>query len=143
MRDIALVILIGGLLPFIFRRPFLGVLMWTWIGIMNPHRLTYGFAQELPIAMVVGLMTIIAFLGTRENKHLPMNATTILLLLWIFWMTVTTIFSLVPEGAWLQWQKVMKIQLMTVLTLILLKGPRRINMLVWVATLSIIFFGVK
>lgn len=143
MRDIALVILIGGLLPFIFRRPFLGVLMWTWIGIMNPHRLTYGFAQELPIAMVVGLITIIAFLGTRENKRLPMNATTILLLLWIFWMTVTTIFSLVPDGAWLQWQKVMKIQLMTVLTLILLKGQRRINMLVWVATLSIIFFGVK
>ena len=39
MRDIAVTLVIFGALPFILWRPYIGVLVWTWIGFMNPHRL--------------------------------------------------------------------------------------------------------
>ena len=41
MRDIVLTLVIFGTLPFILWRPHIGVLVWTWIGFMNPHRLTW------------------------------------------------------------------------------------------------------
>ena len=52
MRDIALTTVIFGLLPFVFARPWFGILLWTWVGLMNPHKLTFGFAYNLPFAEV-------------------------------------------------------------------------------------------
>ena len=46
MRDIALVIIVFGSLPFILARPYIGILMWSWLGYMSPHRLAYGFAYD-------------------------------------------------------------------------------------------------
>ena len=39
MRDIAVTAVVFGLLPFILWRPHIGILVWTWLGLMNPHRL--------------------------------------------------------------------------------------------------------
>ena len=63
MRDIVLTLVIFGLLPFILRRPHIGVLVWTWIGFMNPHRLTWGFAYDMPFAMIVALVTLVSLLS--------------------------------------------------------------------------------
>src|SRR5262245_15052453 len=54
MRDLHVTALIFASLPYIFKRPYVGVLVWTWISFMNPHRLTWGFAFNMPFAMIVG-----------------------------------------------------------------------------------------
>ena len=33
MRDVIITMIVIGALPFILARPFLGVLMWTWLGL--------------------------------------------------------------------------------------------------------------
>ncbi|HCX34147.1 MAG TPA: putative O-glycosylation ligase, exosortase A system-associated, partial [Rhodocyclaceae bacterium] len=53
MRDIAVTLAVFGSLPFILRRPWIGILVWTWLGFMNPHRLAWGFSTTLPFAMIV------------------------------------------------------------------------------------------
>jgi putative inorganic carbon (hco3(-)) transporter len=50
MRDIALCIVFLAAVPFMLKRPSLGVIMWIWLSVMNPHRLTYGFAFDLNFA---------------------------------------------------------------------------------------------
>ena len=50
MRDIAVTAVVFGLLPFILWRPHIGMLVWTWLGLMNPHRLCYTFAYDMPFA---------------------------------------------------------------------------------------------
>ena len=42
-------------LPFACRHTWAGVLLWTWISIMNPHRLTFGFTYNAPVAMLVAV----------------------------------------------------------------------------------------
>ncbi len=42
MRDIGLVLFFLACVPFMLKRPSLGVVMWVWLSVMNPHRLTYG-----------------------------------------------------------------------------------------------------
>jgi hypothetical protein len=43
--------------PLIFWRPHVGILLWTWIGLMSPHRLTYGWAFSFPFAQIVAICT--------------------------------------------------------------------------------------
>ena len=143
MRDIVLTVIIFGTLPFILRRPHLGVLVWTWISFMNPHRLTWSFAYEMPFAMIVALTTLVSLLMSREPKKIPWTRETIVLLMLVVWMLITTIFSMYPDLAWLHLNKVAKIQLMVYVTLMLMQSKERINQLVWVIVLSLGFYGVK
>ena len=73
MRDIALSLIIVGLLPFVLRHTWVGVLVWTWLSIMNPHKLAYGFAVELPWAAVVAAFTLLSVLWNKDKLHFPIN----------------------------------------------------------------------
>jgi putative inorganic carbon (hco3(-)) transporter len=144
LRDIVLTAFILGLLPAVLLRPHWGILLWTWVGLMNPHKMTWGFAYNFPFAMIIGIVTILAILISREPKRLPLAPPVTVLLLLILWMTITTaVFSLFPDVAWPKWEKVMKIQVFILLTLIVMQSESRIRSLVLVATLSIAYFGIK
>src|SRR5579864_1807982 len=143
-RDVLLTAFILGLLPFVLTRPHWGILLWTWVGLMNPHKMTWGFAYNFPFAMIIAIVTLVAILISREPKKLPLSAPIVVLFLLAIWMTITTVvFSLYPDLAWPKWEKVMKIQLFIFLTLIVMQSEQRIRSLVLVATLSIAFFGIK
>lgn len=144
VRDIVLTAFILGLLPAVLIRPHWGILLWTWVGLMNPHKMTWGFAYNFPFAMIIGVVTILAILMSREPKRLPLASPVVILLMLIFWMTITTaLFSLFPDLAWPKWEKVIKIQVFILLTLIVMQSEARIRSLVLVATLSIAYFGIK
>jgi putative inorganic carbon (hco3(-)) transporter len=144
MRDIALTVFIFGLLPFVFKRPWLGVLMWTWIGLMNPHRLTWGFAYSMQFAAIVGVATLIAVAVSNEPKRYPIMPVTVALIALVVWMNITYPFGINSTAhAYIQWDKVMKIQLFVAITMMVMNSAERIRWLVWVATMSIAFFGIK
>lgn len=143
MRDIAVTVVILGLLPFCLRWPFVGVLTWTWLAFMNPHRLTWGFAYEMQFAMLVALATLTGLLFSKEPKKIPWTRESVVLLLFVAWMTITTYFAAYPQLAWPQWEKVIKIQLMVFVTMMVMTRPARIKLVVWVMALSLAFYGVK
>jgi putative inorganic carbon (hco3(-)) transporter len=143
MRDVVLTVLILGSLPFILSRPWFGVLMWTWIGVMNPHRLTWGFAYGWPFAMLVAIPTFIAIMLSRERMRFPLMPASVAFLMFMFWTTFTTLFALYPDDAWHQWQKVAKIQLFILVTMLVMQDRRYISWLIWVAMASVAFYGVK
>jgi probable O-glycosylation ligase (exosortase A-associated) len=143
VRDIAFAIFIFGMVPFILKNPHWGILLWTWIGLMNPHRLTWSFAYDFPWANVVALTTIFALLMSREPKRLPWQPPVVVLLGFILWVTITTVVSFFPADAWKRWEEVMKIQLFILFTLAIMQHQHRIKALVWVSTLSLAFFGIK
>ncbi len=69
MRDIVVTLAVFGSLPFILKRPWIGILVWTWLGFMNPHRLAWGFSTTLPFAMIVAVTTLVAMLlRTRRRR---------------------------------------------------------------------------
>lgn len=143
MRDLFVTAAIFGALPFVFKRPWIGVLLWSWVSYMNPHRLAWGFAYDFPFAMVVAVVTIAAFVFSREKKEVPWTRETVLLLVFVGWMLFTTFFALYPELAWPEWKRVWKIQLFVFLTAILITDRQKLDWLVWVIVLSLGFYGVK
>src|SRR5712691_8183252 len=143
MRDLVVTAAVLGVLPFCFARPWIGVLAWSWLGYMNPHRLTYGFASTLPFAMIVAVATLTGLVFAKDRKPVPLVRETYLLgALWLMY-TITTIFALYPEEAWAQWDKVSKVMLFTFITMKLFQDRERLRYLFLVIAFSIGFFGLK
>jgi probable O-glycosylation ligase (exosortase A-associated) len=143
MRNLLLLGIVFGSIPFILAQPYIGVLVWSWLGYMNPHRFAYGFAYSFPFAAVVAGATLLGVLFTRESRRIPWNAQTISWFLLIFWMCVTTVFAFYPDQAFLEWKRTMKIMLISIVTLMVMQRPERLRWLVWVIVISIGFFGAK
>lgn len=143
MRDIAVTLIVFGVLPYILMRPHVGVYAWSWIGYMAPHRLGWGFATNLPFAALIGAATLVALLFSKEPKRIPLTPITVTLILFLVWMIITTIFAIHPDEAMAKLSKVLKIQLMIFLTLMLFNHRERIHGLVWVIVISLGFYGVK
>jgi putative inorganic carbon (HCO3(-)) transporter len=143
MRDFAIVAIIFGSLPLILAQPQVGILMWFWLSLMNPHRLTWGYAYELRVALVVAVATIASWLFSREKKLPPATATNFLLVAFGGWITISTFFALVPDSAWAKWQDIGKILGMTLVTTCIVNSRARIKQVVWVSALSIGFYGLK
>jgi len=143
MRDILLTAIFIGVLPFVLRRPWIGILLWSWLSYMNPHRLTWGFAFDMPFAQITAMVTIAAFLFSREKKEMVWTRETILLLIFTGWMLFTTFFAFYSQFAWEQWDKVWKVMLMVFLTAMMIRERQHLHWMIWVIALSLGFYGVK
>ena len=97
MRDIILTALVFGSLPLILWRPYIGVLVWSWLSYMNPHRFTWGFAYDMPFAQIVAITLLVSLLLSKEKLRLPWNAIVATWCVFILWMSISTIFAVFPE----------------------------------------------
>ncbi|HKE45082.1 MAG TPA: putative O-glycosylation ligase, exosortase A system-associated [Steroidobacteraceae bacterium] len=143
MRDILLTILVFGAIPFMIARPSIGLLVWSWLGYMNPHRMTWGFAYAFPFVQVAAGATFVGLLFSREKVRFPWTPVTVVWLMWALWTCVTTFFALNPVSAELGWERSIKVQAMILATLLLMGSREKLNQLTWVIVASIGFFGIK
>lgn len=143
MRDIALSAIFAVLLPLCVAHPWIGILTWTWIGMMNPHRYSWGWFYDFPIAQLVAIATLTGLLITKDRKPFVWTREMVLVSLLFVYFTFTTFFAWAPSAAWDLWAKVGKILVMVYIVPLVIFGEKRIRWLLLVAALSIGFFGVK
>lgn len=144
MRDLILFGLVFWGLSKVFSHAHVGVYLWTWISLMNPHRLTWGFAYSFPFAQVIGLMTIVGLLTSRQPRLRLLHPETVVLALLMFWVTCTTfIFAFHPEDAYREWDRFLKIQVFIFLSILLISDKAKLQGLIWIFVLSLGFYGVK
>ncbi|GAB4571672.1 MAG: putative O-glycosylation ligase, exosortase A system-associated [Rhodothalassiaceae bacterium] len=130
------------LIPISLSYSYVGLYGWFWISFMNPHRLVYGPATDLPFAAIFAGVTILSFLFGKDKKSIPLNAITILIMAIALWITLSSVFALVPDWSWYYWDRYIKIMLMTLVAIPILNTVVRIQGVVWVSVLSIGYFGV-
>ena len=143
MRDILLVAFMAVALLFMVWRPAWGALGWVWFGIMNPHRLAWGFATTISFAWAIGIATVIGALFSKEPKHLKGGMATFVLALFVAYMLFTTSFALVPDRAWPMFERAIKVQVGTLMALVLLYRKDHVLALMWVIAGSIGFYAIK
>jgi putative inorganic carbon (hco3(-)) transporter len=143
MRDIVLTIIVLGSLPLCFLRPWIGILMWSWLGFMNPHKLAWGFAHEMPFALLVAIALLAGLLFSKDRKPIPWEREMLIIAAFLGIFTITSFLAWEPHYAWAKWSKVSKVLLMTLVTTMLIYGQKRIQAFVVVIALSIGFYGAK
>jgi len=143
MRDLLVTLIIFGSIPFILRKPYIGALMWVWISVMNPHTQAWGFAVNFPFAAVIACVTLVSLIINKVPKSFPLTPVFMVFIAFVFWMNVTTLFALYPDLVYDQWNKVMKIMLMTIVVLIAIRTKLHTQLLIGVIIFSLAFYGVK
>ncbi len=143
MRDIVLLAIVIPALILALRRPWIGVILWTWLSIMNPHRYTWGIAYSAPLAAAAAGCTLIGLLMTKDRASPVKGAPVNWLLAFMAWMTLSWLFGLNIEGDYEQWKKVMKVDFMLLVALALLHSKQHILALVSVCAASLALLGAK
>jgi probable O-glycosylation ligase (exosortase A-associated) len=143
MRGIVLATFLIGSIPFVLWRPTLGVFLWVWVSVMNPHRLTWGFAHDFRWAYLIAVATFAGLLLSREPRRLPVTPVTVVLALMVLWMTVSTYFAIDVTLSLGMWERVMKILVMVFVALYLLHTKHHVQILICVLAGSIAFYGIK
>jgi putative inorganic carbon (hco3(-)) transporter len=144
MRSLAFFVEMLVLLPMVTIRPFVGVLVWSWISFMSPHKLLWGPASDLPWAMITFMALIIGCIIAREPKKFTWNATTMLIATFMICITLTSVTAMAPSDLVLgKWTPVMKTFFVMLISSFLLTTKERIHAMVWIMVLSLGYFGVK
>lgn len=143
MRDILLVIFVLIGLGFTLKRPFVGVLLWEWFSLQQPHQEAYGFSRHLPLNLVIAIVTVGSWLLSKEPKKIPFHPIIVLLCLFLAWATLNSFFAFDPAWSWPIWDRTWRIFVLGFMVAILATNKVRVDALMWVAAVSLLYYGVK
>ena len=131
-------------MPFLsLFRPWIGMLLWGWLALLNPHRDLWGFASTLPYNMIIAAATLAGWIASGEIRKFRLDLTSgLLILLWVL-MTVSTIFSMAPEQSWPKYDEFSKVILYAIVLQSFLTTRTRIHTLIWLMVFCLGFYGVK
>ena len=144
MRDVLVTLLFMYGMVWALRRPYVAALLWVWVGLMNPHRLGWGFAYDLPFGLISAAVLILSMAMHSREVSWPRGMAPIrLLVVLMLWMGVTSVTALHVDLSLLKYVDVLKVLGVTLLVASVVIDRRQIIGLIWMATLSIAFFGIK
>ena len=143
MRDLLILSVVGVAAILALKRPWIGVMLWTWLSIMNPHRYAWGLAYSAPLAAIAAGVTLLGLMMTKDRQHPFQGPPITWFLLFACWMTLSWLFGMDPSGDYGQWNKVMKIYLMTFVASMLIINKMQIMAFAWVTIGSLAVLGVK
>lgn len=143
MRDIAITLaVLFGLFKGL-KHPWIAMIVWVVISVLNPHRFAYGFAYSAPFAMMSAAVVFIGLFITKDEKRSPFDTIGVLLTILTLWMCVTTAAAFFPEPSLTALERVLKINLMAVVAISLFTTEKQIKVLVWALTLSLAVLSAK
>ncbi len=150
MRDLILFVIIAIAIPISFFKPYFGILMWTWITFFNPHRYTWGFMYNFPVAAVIAVPTLLGCLFTKDINRQLLKRETLLLAGLYAWFCVTFLYAMqVPffqghiDDARMEWIRVSKVLLITFTMILLVTSHKKFKYLVIVTAMSFGLLAIK
>ena len=141
MRSVLLLIAIIAGLGMTLRWPFVGVLIWEWFTLQNPHRETYGFIGSANL--VIALVTLVAWAMSRERKAPPNGFILWAVIIFLLWTTLGTFFAFDPPWSWGYWDRTWKTFALGILLAATVTNRVRAQAVIWVAVISLFYYGVK
>jgi probable O-glycosylation ligase (exosortase A-associated) len=103
VRDYAFVLFLLSFFALGFRKPFLFVLVYAYIDIVSPQRLTYLLLNSLPISMMAAALALAGWLAIDDKRDVrvaPRQALIGLLLLYCWYTTLHADFPIEAKDKW-------------------------------------------
>jgi len=143
LRDIPVLIICYGLLVFVPFRPFLGLLLYSWLAYMRPQDLAWGLGTThlsdwVAIAMILGLV-----FALRRERVLTLRPQLALMITLLLWVGVTVYTAVLYEPSLERFELFAKVVLIPVLTTGLVRSEKRFKYLMWTVAFSLGLLGFK
>jgi len=143
MRDLAIAAVILVSFVYSLKKPYVGFLAWTWLSLMNPHRLAYGWIQSAPVAQITIIGVFAGFFFEKDKGKLFQHGIPVVQLFFSAWMAISATFAMFPEIGFESFTRAEKIQLAVFLSYFLVNSKEKLNGLLWVMFLSVGYYGIK
>ena len=146
-HDLAFVGFLGALVILALRRPFLFVLVYVYIDIVSPQRLTYFLLNSVPISLIAVTLAVGSWALFDDKKDARVAPRQVLLLALLGWCAITTMRADFPTDALDKWDWVWKALAFAAFLPLALRTRLRIEALLTFMILSvgtiIIVGGIK
>src|SRR5690349_19966713 len=129
MRDIAILLVgVAGMIGTVCY-PLIGGILWTWLTLMVPHQQAFRVISSCPVNLIVAVVTILAWIFSKEPKKPPVHATFILVAIFLVWITINVFMAVNPGWSWPLWVRTWRIIALGILISITAINRTRIHAL--------------
>lgn len=147
MRDLIFVGYVALIMLMAFKRPFLFTLIYAYVDIVSPQRLSYFLLNSIPLSLILFILAFLGFLVTDDKKDVRVSPRWVLLLVLLAYCGYTTTVAAEPVAALEKWSWVWKALVFAAFLPLTLRTRLRIEALVLVMVLSastlIVTGGIK
>ncbi|MGE4321791.1 MAG: DUF5935 domain-containing protein [Sphingobium sp.] len=127
MRDLFFVAFLGAFFLLGFRRPFLLVIVYIYIDIVSPQRLSYLLLNSIPISLIAFVLAVGAWIAVDDKKDCRISMRQVLLLVLLAWCGYTTATADFPLNAATKWAWVWKAMIFAIFLPVVLRTRLRIE----------------
>lgn len=142
MRDALLLGIIALSLLATLRYPFVGILVWAWFVLMNPHQMAYG-VYGLQLNVIIAAVTLSSAVIHGEFRRFALDRITAFILLFAFWLSISQGFSLDPASSAVYYDRFIKLLVFAALAAQMTTDRLRFHALVWMLVIGVGFFALK
>jgi putative inorganic carbon (hco3(-)) transporter len=137
MRDLIFVAYLGLIMLLAFKRPFMFTLVYAYIDICAPQRLSYFLLNSVPVSLIVFALATLGFLVSDEKKDVRVSPRWALMILLILYCGYTTTTAAQPVFALEKWGWVWKALVFAAFLPLTLHKRLRIEALILVMVLCL------
>jgi probable O-glycosylation ligase (exosortase A-associated) len=142
MRDIVLLAILPLFIYAILKRPFIGLGLWIWTAMLDPNGWVYGAATSIRFNLLFAALTIGGYFVSKPKQRLQMGLIGNLIILFLIWTMLSTFFAKsLPEIAWTEWIKLVKIVALFLFILLIIDKKLHIDFFLWSLIFSVGFFA--
>jgi probable O-glycosylation ligase (exosortase A-associated) len=146
LRDLLVFAAVVLCLPTAFRRPYFGLLLFSWLAYMRPQDLCWGFARDIRFSFYVGVAMILGWYvneSSRRRFWVPEIRTKLMLLLAVF-ITLSLAFAhRYSVFTFPYYTELLKILAIAIFTISQVDTRNRLRGILWVICASLAFYSVK
>ena len=146
MRDLIVFAMVLLALPTCVRRPFFGLLVFSWLAYMRPQDLCWGFARTMRLSFFVAIAMVAGWWAMEQGKRAfarwdvrPVLMSLLAALVAISYSNAQ-VHNQYTNAYFVEYLKIIAIALFTTAQV---DSPARLRAMFWVIAVSLGFFGVK
>ncbi len=146
MRDVLVFALVVALLPLAFRRPYVGLLLFSWLAYMRPQDLCWGFARTMRFSFLVGFVMVAGWMANESHRRpfsRPSAQATLMVLLLVLMTLSLAMAESHSQYVMTYYVEFVKIIGVALFTTGQVDTRERLRWLVWTIALSLGFYGFK
>ncbi len=143
MRDLIVFGIVMLTLPTAFKRPFVGLLLFSWLAYMRPQDLCWGFARGMRFSFFVAVTMVVGWFVNESHKRrffAPETRSYLLLAMGVF-ISISLLFAETRSTRY--YFEFIKIIAISLFTISQVDSKLRLRALLWVICGSLAFYSVK
>ncbi|MEP7349633.1 MAG: putative O-glycosylation ligase, exosortase A system-associated [Sphingorhabdus sp.] len=147
MRDLVFVGYLAAIMLLAFKRPFLFTLVYAYVDIVSPQRLSYFLLNSVPLSLILFVLAFLGFMVGDDKRDVRIAPRWVLLLVLLAYCGYTTTVAAEPVAALEKWGWVWKALVFAAFLPLTLRTKLRIEALaltmVLCASALIVTGGIK